>query len=71
MWGIARELMAAGDDAAVIDFVLGLLAQPESFLAKINELYAHPTAESHDTLEFLDGRTFERYSRPSGWATWW
>ncbi|UKA55565.1 EAL domain-containing protein [Arthrobacter sp. FW305-BF8] len=64
MWGIPPELMAGGDDAAVIDFVLGLLAHPESFLAKINELYAHPTAESHDTLEFLDGRTFERYSRP-------
>ncbi|MBT2551043.1 bifunctional diguanylate cyclase/phosphodiesterase [Arthrobacter sp. ISL-65] len=64
MWGIPRELMAAGDDAAVINFVLGLLSHPESFLDKVNELYAHPTAESHDTLEFLDGRTFERYSRP-------
>ncbi|MFC7850932.1 putative bifunctional diguanylate cyclase/phosphodiesterase [Arthrobacter sp. NPDC057388] len=64
MWGIPRELMATGNDAAVIDHVLGLLAHPESFLNKVNELYAHPTAESHDTLEFLDGRTFERYSRP-------
>jgi diguanylate cyclase (GGDEF)-like protein/PAS domain S-box-containing protein len=64
MWGIPRDLMAAGDDAAVIDHVLGLLSHPEIFLDKVNKLYAHPTAESHDTLEFLDGRTFERYSRP-------
>lgn len=64
MWGIPRELMATGDDAAVLDYVLGLLSHPESFVDKVNELYAHPTAESHDTLEFLDGRTFERYSRP-------
>ncbi|TSE16603.1 EAL domain-containing protein [Arthrobacter sp. KBS0703] len=64
MWGIPDELMATGDDAAVIDYVLGLLSNPAGFVDKVNELYAHPTAESHDVLDFLDGRTFERYSRP-------
>ncbi|MFC9351305.1 putative bifunctional diguanylate cyclase/phosphodiesterase [Arthrobacter sp. NPDC057013] len=64
MWGIPRELLATGDDAAVMDHVLGLLSHPDIFVDKVNELYAHPTEESHDTLEFLDGRTFERYSRP-------
>lgn len=64
MWGIPRGLLTTHDDEAVIDFVLGLLKDPGNFLAKVHELYANPLAESNDILEFLDGRTFERYSRP-------
>ncbi|KRE59323.1 diguanylate cyclase [Arthrobacter sp. Soil736] len=64
MWGIPQELLETHDDAALMGYVLGQLAEPESFLEKVQELYADPTAESHDVLDFLDGRTFERYSRP-------
>jgi diguanylate cyclase (GGDEF)-like protein/PAS domain S-box-containing protein len=64
MWGIPRELLATHDDEAVIGFVLGLLQEPQGFLDKVHELYADPMAESNDILKFIDGRTFERYSRP-------
>ncbi|MBT2555016.1 bifunctional diguanylate cyclase/phosphodiesterase [Arthrobacter sp. ISL-5] len=64
MWGIPRELLAMHDDAALMGYVLGQLSDPASFLEKVQELYADPTAESHDVLDFIDGRTFERYSRP-------
>ena len=64
MWGIPRGLLTTHDDAAVIGYVLGLLKNPQGFLDKVHELYAHPLAESNDVLELLDGRTFERYSRP-------
>ncbi|MCU1511023.1 MAG: diguanylate cyclase/phosphodiesterase with sensor(s) [Arthrobacter sp.] len=64
MWGIPRELLAARDDDAVLAFVLDQLVDPAQFIEKITALYADPDQESHDVLDFRDGRTFERYSRP-------
>lgn len=64
MWHIPTDLMTAGDDQALISYVLNQVRDPESFLEKIRELYADPEAESFDVLEFHDGRVFERESRP-------
>lgn len=64
MWGIPRELLATQDDEAVMGFVLDQLVNPAQFVEKVTALYADPSAESHDVLDFRDGRTFERYSRP-------
>ncbi|XAS64882.1 EAL domain-containing protein [Micrococcaceae bacterium Sec5.8] len=64
MWGIPRELLATQDDDAVLAYVVEQLVDPAQFLHKVSALYADPTAESHDVLDFRDGRTFERYSRP-------
>ncbi|WP_427133428.1 putative bifunctional diguanylate cyclase/phosphodiesterase [Pseudarthrobacter sp. S9] len=64
MWGIPRDLLATQDDEAVMGFVLDQLEDPAQFVEKVSALYADPGAESHDVLDFRDGRTFERYSRP-------
>lgn len=64
MWGIPEEIIASRDDARALEFVLDQVKHPADFIAKIEELYARPGAESFDTIEFKDGRTFERYSRP-------
>jgi diguanylate cyclase (GGDEF)-like protein len=64
MWRLPQDVLDARDDRAAIQCVLSQLVRPDSFLAKVEELYADPEAESDDTLEFIDGRVFDRHSRP-------
>jgi diguanylate cyclase (GGDEF)-like protein len=64
MWGIPGTLMDARKDDRVMTFVLEQLVDPTGFAARVQDLYDDADAESNDVLEFRDGRTFERYSRP-------
>jgi PAS domain-containing protein len=45
LWRIPASVMASGDDQQALAFVLGQLQAPEAFLAKVQELYAHPERE--------------------------
>lgn len=64
MWSIPQNIIDSRDDSQAINFVLSQLKNPDQFVTKVKELYANPTAESFDTLEFTDGKIFERYSKP-------
>jgi len=64
MWRLPEELIAAGDDDQLIGYVLKQLTDPAAFVAEVGRLYSSPELSSFDTLEFLDGRVFERYSQP-------
>lgn len=64
MWRLPREIVESRDDDRLLSLVLEQLKDSQAFLAKVRELYAQPELESFDTLDFIDGRRFERYSKP-------
>ena len=64
MWRLPEEVLATRNDAQALQYILKQLSEPNKFLEKIAYLYSHPEAESFDSLDFQDGRVFERYSRP-------
>jgi len=64
IWRLPDDVLAANDDAKAIGYVLDQVQDPEGFVRKIREHYAHPAAESFDVLPFKDGRIIERYSYP-------
>lgn len=63
MWRFPQD-MVGGDNRELTRFAITQVRDPRAFVAKLDELYADAVAESFDVLEFKDGRTFERYSRP-------
>ncbi len=64
MWHIPEGILAGRDDDSALQVAVEQLRYPEAFMSKVQELYAHPDAESDDILTFKDGRVFERHSLP-------
>jgi len=63
LWNVPSELLETGEDEALLKYVLGQLADPASFLEKVQALY-ESTREDFDTILFRDGRIVERHSCP-------
>ncbi|HII98701.1 MAG TPA: PAS domain S-box protein [Methanoregula sp.] len=64
MWNVPPSLLENGEEQNVTNFFMPQLKNPEGVLANSKDLNAHPGRESFDMIEFLDGRIFERYSKP-------
>ena len=64
LWRLPDSILEAGDDDEALAYVVAQLRHPEKFLEKVRELYSQPEAESHDMIDFKDGRVFERSSKP-------
>ncbi len=63
LWHIPAELLALGQDEALLEHVLAQLSDPEAFLRGVQALYGSD-ASRQDLLHFKDGRIFERYTQP-------
>jgi two-component system, cell cycle sensor histidine kinase and response regulator CckA len=64
MWNVSPDMLQTEDDSTILNCIVNQLKYPDAFLEKVNYLYHNPDINSFDTVEFIDGRTFERYSQP-------
>ena len=64
MWGIPSDLVEAGDDTPLLQFVANKQVDTEGFLARIGYLYQHKEEKSREELALKDGRVFDRFSAP-------
>ncbi len=64
MWRLPREILTARDDNRALAFVKDQLKDPESFMARVNDMYTHMEEVQFDNIEFKDGRVYERYTIP-------
>lgn len=64
LWNVSADLLENKEDQIVLRQVLSQLLHPDAFVQKIKDLYANPDAVSNDKIDFIDGRVYERFSRP-------
>ena len=62
LWRVPPELAAAGRDDLLLQHVLDQLVDPTAFTEGVQRLYGSD-AQATDTLNFKDGRVFERFTR--------
>ena len=63
LWNIPQSMIDSADDDTLLNFALGQLQEPDSFVRKVKSLYGTTELDT-DTLIFKDGRIFERNSAP-------
>ncbi len=64
MMGLPPKLVEDRVDEPVLQFVTAQMADPRSFLQRVQYLYEHRQETSRDELILADGRFFDRYSAP-------
>ena len=64
LWRVPREMLDAHDTAALGDYILHQLVNPAAMQTRIRHFNDMSKADTFDTLEFTDGRVYERFSRP-------
>jgi len=64
MWNIPEDVLYSEDDKALINCIISQLADPDEFISTLAELYENHEPESSDLIYFIDGRIFERISKP-------
>jgi len=64
MWNIPLVLLGSRENEAITNHILPQLKNPGGYSASLRELQCHPVRESFDMIEFIDGKVFERYSKP-------
>jgi PAS domain S-box-containing protein len=64
LFRIPPDVIAQSDDRIMMTYFVSLMADPDTFVAKVGYLYDHHAETSRDEIELKDGRTLDRYSSP-------
>jgi PAS domain S-box-containing protein len=64
LWRVPKELLGQPDTAALAEYILQQLSNPAAMQTRIRHFNDTSKADTFDTLEFADGRVYERFSRP-------
>jgi PAS domain S-box-containing protein len=64
LWRVPREILDANDIAGLAEYILTQLSNPAAMQTRIRSFNDTTKADTFDTLEFSDGRVYERFSRP-------
>jgi PAS domain S-box-containing protein len=64
LWRVPKETLDASDMNALADYILKQLSNPAAMQTRVRHFNDTSKADTFDTLEFTDGRVFERFSRP-------
>jgi PAS domain S-box-containing protein len=63
MWRVPTEIIETKDHRQLLEITSRQFKEPETFLSRIEEIYAFSPPETFDLLELADGKLFERFSR--------
>jgi PAS domain S-box-containing protein len=64
MFQIPTDLLAVKEDGKMLGYVVTLIKDEASFLARVDYLYKHPHETSRDEIELNNGTFLDRYSSP-------
>jgi two-component system NtrC family sensor kinase len=64
LFDIPQCLWNSCSDELFLNHVLGKIADPKTFLQKVNYLYTHRHETSRDEIKFANGLVLDRYSSP-------
>lgn len=64
LWRVPKEILDRNDTASLAGYILQQLNHPEAMQTRIRHFSDTTKADTFDTLEFTDGRVYERFSRP-------
>ena len=64
LWRVSKDMLDANDTAGLAEYILQQLSNPAAMQSRIRTFSDPSKADTFDTLEFNDGRVYERFSRP-------
>ncbi len=64
MFHVSAEALASREKSPALGLVMEQMIDPETFLRRVQHLYAHPEESGHDELLLKDGRAIDRRTSP-------